>query len=458
MKANFYKCVVIFCALLTTLTITVHVTPTIALTETDSYETFVAAINSAENGDTVRLTNNINVSQPIFVIDKNITICLDGSVKAKSADDVAAVFNIKGGEVTIKSSSGATVKGTKTLFDVNDGANVSLDGIKMEKTSSNGSNYGVRAASGSTVEITNCSVEYHGYVNAPDTSFYGIYADSATISVKNTSFVLTQSIDGYVSEMYGIFGNVSSILRLSGINIIVAQSECAKKSKAYGVCSEGSGEISESQVLTYSAYTAKAISGGSEFSVISGKYAADGKNKSAVSGVSVKSGSFNTDPSAFVVGGGVVRTDGTESYDYEYESANLAALDRVLRYVVEGAAEPCAHEKMTEVVVVEASCEQNGLLRRVCDNCNFYEEKEISALGHNCIVTDTKEPTCTEDGYATYKCSRCEYGYTEKQNMLRHDCAVTDTKEPTCTVDGYTTYKCSRCEYGYTEKIKNART
>lgn len=229
MKANFYKCVVIFCALLTTLTITVHVTPTIALTETDSYETFVAAINSAENGDTVRLTNNINVSQPIFVIDKNITICLDGSVKAKSADDVAAVFNIKGGEVTIKSSSGATVKGTKTLFDVNDGANVSLDGIKMEKTSSNGSNYGVRAASGSTVEITNCSVEYHGYVNAPDTSFYGIYADSATISVKNTSFVLTQSIDGYVSEMYGIFGNVSSILRLSGINIIVAQSECAKK-------------------------------------------------------------------------------------------------------------------------------------------------------------------------------------------------------------------------------------
>ena len=240
MKANFYKCVVIFCALLTTLTITVHATPTIALTETDSYETFVAAINSAENGDTVRLTNNINVSQPIFVIDKNITICLDGSVKAKSADDVAAVFNIKGGEVTIKSSSGATVKGTKTLFDVNDGANVSLDGIKMEKTSSNGSNYGVRAASGSTVEITNCSVEYHGYVNAPDTLFYGIYADSATISVKNTSFVLTQSIDGYVSEMYGIFGNVSSILRLSGINIIVAQSECAKKSKAYGVCSEGS--------------------------------------------------------------------------------------------------------------------------------------------------------------------------------------------------------------------------
>ena len=452
MKANFYKCVVIFCALLTTLTITVHVTPTIALTETDSYETFVAAINSAENGDTVRLTNNINVSQPIFVIDKNITICLDGSVKAKSADDVAAVFNIKGGEVTIKSSSGATVKGTKTLFDVNDGANVSLDGIKMEKTSSNGSNYGVRAASGSTVEITNCSVEYHGYVNAPDTSFYGIYADSATISVKNTSFVLTQSIDGYVSEMYGIFGNVSSILRLSGINIIVAQSECAKKSKAYGVCSEGSGEISESQVLTYSAYTAKAISGGSEFSVISGKYAADGKNKSAVSGVSVKSGSFNTDPSAFVVGGGVVRTDGTESYDYEYESANLAALDRVLRYVVEGAAEPCAHEKMTEVVVVEASCEQNGLLRRVCDNCNFYEEKEISALGHNCIVTDTKEPTCTADGYATYKCSRCEYGYTEKQNMLGHDCTVTATKEPTCTEDGYTTYKCSRCEYGYTEK------
>ena len=448
MKANFYKCVVIFCALLTTLTITVHATPTIALTETDSYETFVAAINSAENGDTVRLTNNINVSQPIFVIDKNITICLDGSVKAKSADDVAAVFNIKGGEVTIKSSSGATVKGTKTLFDLNDGANVSLDGIKMEKTSSNGSNYGVRAASGSTVEITNCSVEYHGYVNAPDTLFYGIYADSATISVKNTSFVLTQSIDGYVSEMYGIFGNVSSILRLSGINIIVAQSECAKKSKAYGVCSEGSGEISESQVLTYSAYTAKAISGGSEFSVISGKYAADGKNKSAVSGVSVKSGSFNTDPSVFVVGGGVVRTDGTESYDYEYESANLAALDRVLRYVVEGAAEPCAHEKMTEVVVVEASCEQNGLLRRVCDNCNFYEEKEISALGHNCIVTDTKEPTCTADGHTTYKCSRCEYGYTDTLGKLGHEIVHHESKTPTCLETGYEAYDmCSRCDY-----------
>ena len=74
-------------------------------------------------------------------------------------------------------------------------------------------------------------------------------------------------------------------------------------------------------------------------------------------------------------------------------------------------------------------------------------------LGHNCIVTDTKDPTCTEDGYITYKCSRCEYGYTEKQNMLGHDCAVADTKEPTCTEDGYATYKCSRCEYGYTDTL-----
>ena len=73
-------------------------------------------------------------------------------------------------------------------------------------------------------------------------------------------------------------------------------------------------------------------------------------------------------------------------------------------------------------------------------------------LGHDCTVTDTKEPTCTADGYTAYKCSRCEYGYTEKQNMLGHNCGVTDTKEPTCTEDGYTTYKCSRCEYGYTEK------
>ena len=53
------------------------------------------------------------------------------------------------------------------------------------------------------------------------------------------------------------------------------------------------------------------------------------------------------------------------------------------------------------------TCTDNGERIRECDDCGFYSEQSIDALGHNYTESDRVEPSKENDGTVTYICSVC---------------------------------------------------
>ena len=62
------------------------------------------------------------------------------------------------------------------------------------------------------------------------------------------------------------------------------------------------------------------------------------------------------------------------------------------------------HEFGEWETVEERTCTQNGIERKTCKKCGYYEERALSAAGHNYTQTVTA-PTCTEKGYTLYTCT-----------------------------------------------------
>ena len=52
-------------------------------------------------------------------------------------------------------------------------------------------------------------------------------------------------------------------------------------------------------------------------------------------------------------------------------------------------------------VIKEATCENTGIKRRECNNCDHYEEETIDVLEHSYESIVTK-PTCESQGYETF--------------------------------------------------------
>ena len=152
----------------------------------------------------------------------------------------------------------------------------------------------------------------------------------------------------------------------------------------------------------------------------------------------------------------------------------------------------CEHKLSAWSTVNEATCTIDGLERRDCDKCNYYETKSIKATGHDhkAVVTP---PTCTEQGYTTHTC-HCGDTYVDtyvKANghnygdwytyapssctatgVERRDCKncshyetnstsatghtyTSKVTEPTCTEQGYTTHTC-HCGDTYTDTYVDA--
>ena len=94
------------------------------------------------------------------------------------------------------------------------------------------------------------------------------------------------------------------------------------------------------------------------------------------------------------------------------------------------------------------TCTEAGIERRVCVNCDHFEERQINALGHNDISVVTS-PTCTEQGYTTHRCSRCNEGnYVDSYvDALGHSFTnYVSNNDATYTEDGTKTSKCDRCD------------
>ena len=75
----------------------------------DSYDNLVSAIEQAKTGDTVQLTENIEVKSPIKITDKNITI--DGATHTISKASDFALSSNDGSLITVGPGGIATLTG-----------------------------------------------------------------------------------------------------------------------------------------------------------------------------------------------------------------------------------------------------------------------------------------------------------------------------------------------------------
>ena len=102
-----------------------------------------------------------------------------------------------------------------------------------------------------------------------------------------------------------------------------------------------------------------------------------------------------------------------------------------------------------------AQCMTPGKSIRRCQNkgCQHFEEKELSATGHNHQATVTA-PTCTVGGYTTYKCA-CGDTYTgDETEAAGHSMGEWYTyKEPTATEAGIGKRDCENCTYSETKPL-----
>ena len=101
-------------------------------------------------------------------------------------------------------------------------------------------------------------------------------------------------------------------------------------------------------------------------------------------------------------------------------------------------------------VTEEATCQDTGLQRRDCKNCNHYEVEVIpKEKNHQYVMQERIAPTCTEQGYDLALCKWCnKERHQHLVDPLGHDFENgTEIKrvEPTCTKDGYYVMQCSRC-------------
>ncbi len=112
------------------------------------------------------------------------------------------------------------------------------------------------------------------------------------------------------------------------------------------------------------------------------------------------------------------------------------------------------HCKADTIEAKGATCTENGWKEvGYCEACGEHysyenDENKVAALGHDFVVSDSKEATCTEAGYITKTCNKCGETTTEEIEPLGHDFEkdYTVDMKATCTTDGKQSKHCSRCD------------
>ena len=104
------------------------------------------------------------------------------------------------------------------------------------------------------------------------------------------------------------------------------------------------------------------------------------------------------------------------------------------------------HDLGEWVVIVEPTAESDGLMRRECSRCDYYEETAAKHT-HNYKLSLTA-PTCTEPGAARYTCTveNCGFSYTDYIPPMGHTEVVDPAVDATCTEPGLTEgIRCTVC-------------
>lgn len=95
------------------------------------------------------------------------------------------------------------------------------------------------------------------------------------------------------------------------------------------------------------------------------------------------------------------------------------------------------------------TCTEDGIERRECSVCNYFEERGISATGHKWKETGRTDATCTEDGSISYVCEN-DPAHTKQEAItaLGHEWKTewTVDQPATCTEAGSQSHHCTRCD------------
>jgi len=115
----------------------------------------------------------------------------------------------------------------------------------------------------------------------------------------------------------------------------------------------------------------------------------------------------------------------------------------------------CDHDWDDWEIEKEATCEEEGLKVRECNECGEEEEKEIKALGH--IEEDMEDiaPTCDKEGSeGGIKCGLCGkiIDKPEKIDKIDHTYIETITVEASCDGAGTKDFTCENCDDSYSEE------
>ena len=104
--------------------------------------------------------------------------------------------------------------------------------------------------------------------------------------------------------------------------------------------------------------------------------------------------------------------------------------------------------------VTAATCQQEGLERADCKNCNYYETNILKKVDHSYgEYTSNNNATCTSDGTKTRKCIWCDLPDTvpDTGSMLKHSFTnYISNNDATYDHDGTKTAKCDHCDATHT--------
>lgn len=94
-----------------------------------------------------------------------------------------------------------------------------------------------------------------------------------------------------------------------------------------------------------------------------------------------------------------------------------------------------------------ATCTTDGVRRRDCKNCDYYQTESIPAAHSYGDWVDDTAATCTTDGTRHRNCTVCDHPENETVTALGHDYSIeVSSSEATCGKPGSRLMRCSRCD------------
>ena len=97
------------------------------------------------------------------------------------------------------------------------------------------------------------------------------------------------------------------------------------------------------------------------------------------------------------------------------------------------------------VVVKQATCQEEGLKKYKCVNCDETKEETIP-IGEHVYALTMSQVECGKEGKNTYKCTLCGKEKQEKTEVKQHE-FIEEKTPSTCTTPGTYIKKCKNCGY-----------